>query len=336
MRRVVPLLGLLCLSVAGLTACGSDDDKETGSVEVSGAFGQQPTVKITDTPLVRSETESDVVIEGDGPEVAAGDTVFINLYIGDGFNGQKALSSYDKPKDTSTGKDKKSDKAEERPSQQFMLTLLDSQPFPAIRDALDGVKVGSRVEVLSTPEDAFGAQGNPTIGIGNKDTVVFVVDLMSKAYDAPEGATKPLPKGLPSVIEADGKVTGLDFTGTGKPSTKLEVHTLVQGPGAAIKPAGSQVAMRYLGQVWKAKQPFDENYSAAGPGFVSADSGTISAATIPGQLIKGWNEGLVGVKAGSRVMLVVPAKWGYGDTGSGDKIKPGDTLVFVVDILGVG
>jgi peptidylprolyl isomerase len=109
---------------------------------------------------------------------------------------------------------------------------------------------------------------------------------------------------------------------------------MVEGTGPAIKKSGSQVAMRYLGQVWQAETPFDENYSAAGPGFPN-QSGGIDPATIPGQLIKGWNEGLLGVTAGSRVMLVVPSKWGYGEQGSGELIKGGDTLVFVVDILGV-
>lgn len=364
MRRVAATLGTLCLALSVLTACGEEDGVEnTGSVTVTGGFGQQPDVEY-DGRVVRTDTESEVLIEGSGAEVAEGDTVFLELYIGNGFDGEEGLTTFeveaDEPEEQPTeeptdeetkgskgnkrdDKDKggKDDKAaeddatpvtEDQPP--FMLTLNNDQAFPGVRAALDGVTVGSRVQVLATPEDAFGEFGNPGLGIANSDTVVFVVDVVEKVLTAPEGTEKPLPNGLPEIVESNGVPSSLDFTGLGEPSDDLEVHTLVEGSGAAIKKSGSQVAMRYLGQVWKGDSPFDENYSAAGPGFPNQNGG-IDPATIPGQLIKGWNEGLVGVKAGSRVMLVVPARYGYGKQGSGEQIKAGDTLVFVVDVLGV-
>nr|MTA38309.1 peptidylprolyl isomerase [Actinomycetota bacterium] len=52
-------------------------------------------------------------------------------------------------------------------------------------------------------------------------------------------------------------------------------------------------------------------------------------------VIQGFHDALVGQKVGSRVVVIIPSELGYGDTGSGDQIKGGDTLVFVVDILGV-
>lgn len=367
MRRVAATLGTLCLALTVLTACGEDDGVEdSGAVTVTGDFGQQPEVQY-DGRVVRNDTESEVLIEGSGAEVAEGDTVFLELYIGNGYDGEEGLTTFEvdapteepteEPTDKETegsdkgGKkddkgsgDEKDDNSDDGADDDakpatvneppFMLTLNSDQAFPGVRDALEGVKVGSRVQVLSTPEDAFGEFGNPALGIANQDTVVFVVDLVEKVLSAPEGTEKQLPEGLPSIVESDGVVSSLDFTGTGEPSNDLEVHTVVEGNGPAIKKSGSQVAMRYLGQVWKGATPFDENYSAAGPGFPNQNGG-IDPATIPGQLIKGWNEGLVGVKAGSRVMLVVPSRYGYGKQGSGDQIKAGDTLVFVVDILGV-
>lgn len=370
MRRVAATLGTLCLALTALTACGEDDGVEdAGAVTVTGDFGEQPEVGY-DGRVVRNDTESEVLIEGSGAEVAEGDTVFLELYIGNGFDGEQGLTTFEveapveepseEPTDKETkgsdkgsdkgGKDKggKKDKADDgaddgadddaKPATlnepPFMLTLNSDQAFPGVRDALEGVTVGSRVQVLSTPEDAFGEFGNPALGIANSDTVVFVVDVVEKVLTAPEGTGKQLPEGLPSIVESNGVVSSLDFSGTGEPSNDLEVHTVVEGDGPAIKKSGSQVAMRYLGQVWKGATPFDENYSAAGPGFPNQNGG-IDPATIPGQLIKGWNEGLVGVKAGSRVMLVVPSRYGYGKQGSGDQIKAGDTLVFVVDVLGV-
>jgi peptidylprolyl isomerase len=369
-RRVAATLGTLCLALTVLTACGEDDGAEdSGAVTVTGGFGEQPEVEY-DGRVVRNDTESEVLIEGSGAEVAEGDTVFLELYIGNGFDGEQGLTTFEveapaeepteepteEPSDEPTDKetkgsekgDKKDGKADDKADDgadddakpatvnepPFMLTLNSDQAFPGVRAALEGVKVGSRVQVLSTPEDAFGEFGNPALGIANQDTVVFVVDVVEKVLPAPEGTEKQLPEGLPSIVESDGVVSSLDFSGTGEPSNDLEVHTVVEGNGPAIKKSGSQVAMRYLGQVWKGATPFDENYSAAGPGFPNQNGG-IDPATIPGQLIKGWNEGLVGVKAGSRVMLVVPSRYRYGKQGSGELIKAGDTLVFVIDVLGV-
>jgi len=55
-----------------------------------------------------------------------------------------------------------------------------------------------------------------------------------------------------------------------------------------------------------------------------------------GQVIKGWDQGVAGMKVGGRRRLVIPARLGYGDRGAGRDIKPGETLVFVVDLLKVG
>jgi peptidylprolyl isomerase len=358
-RRLVAPLGILFLTLSVLSACGEDDPAgDTGSVAVTGAFGEQPEVSY-DGRVARTDTESEVLIEGTGAEVAEGDTVFVELYIGNGYDGEEGLSTFEQPAEEATEEpseepteeetdkgDKKGDKKDSKESEEpeepetvdqppFMLPLAPDQLFPGVREAVEGAKVGSRIQVLATPEDAFGEGGNPALGIGNTDTVVFVVDLVERVLPAPEGTEQTLPEGLPSIVESDGKVTSLDFTGTpADPPTDLEVHTIIEGDGAAIKKSGSQVAMRYLGQVWKADTPFDQNYDAVGPGFPNQNGG-IDPATIPGQLIKGWNEGLVGVTAGSRVMLVVPSRFGYGKEGSGDLIKGGDTLVFVVDVLGV-
>src|SRR5699024_195728 len=116
---------------------------------------------------------------------------------------------------------------------------------------------------------------------------------------------------------------GFDFSKAPAEAPRLRKVTLVQGDGAPVQ-KGSYLAMRYLGQVWGSDKVFDENYSKQITPF---QIGT-------GNLIKAWDQLLVGVKAGSRVMLIVPSEFGYGDKGQGKDIKPGDDLVFVVDVLG--
>ena len=103
------------------------------------------------------------------------------------------------------------------------------------------------------------------------------------------------------------------------------MSTILQGTGAPIT-AGDEVVSQYVGQIWASGTEFDSSWSRNDP-----------AAFIVGanQLIPGWDKGLVGVKAGSRVLLVIPPADGYGSAGqSSAGIKGTDTLVFVIDILG--
>lgn len=323
LRRVVALPAVLCLSLLTLTACGDDDSsvENAGSVTVSGEVGQAPEVEY-DGRITRSTTDVEVLTEGSGEEIAEGDTAFVHFYIGNGYTGEKAASTYDVPEG---GK-----KTDVKPQ---MVTVT-GETLEPIREALVGARTGARVLVMATPEDAYEEQGNPNIGIGNLDAVVFVVDVLAKVLPAPSGTEKPLPAGMPTLVESDGKPTGFDFSEAARSAgDRLRTIPLVQGDGPAIK-KGSQVALRYLGQQWGRQRKFDDNYDATAPGLPDA-SGSVSAVTIPGSLIEGWNQGLIGVKAGSRVLLVIPEALGYGPKPKKDDGKPHGDLVFVIDVLGV-
>ncbi|MET1060275.1 MAG: FKBP-type peptidyl-prolyl cis-trans isomerase [Nocardioides sp.] len=306
MRRVVVLLGSLALLLVGLTACGDDDGstENTGKVTVSGDFGSQPKVTY-DGEVNRATTSTKVLTEGTGATVEEGDHALVHLYIGNGFTGEKSLSTYDQK------------------TPQVVPVTKDA--LPALRKAMVGKKAGSRIEVLSSPKDAFGESGNPDLYIGNGDSVVFVVDILDTVLDAPEGTEQKAPSSAPTVVEKDGKVTGLDFSKAGKPSKKLKVITLTEGEGAPIKKK-SYAVVRYLGQTYDGKKPFDESFS----------SETLEARQVGvGGYIKGWDKGLIGVKAGSRVMLLVPPSEGYGKAGQGKDIQGDDTMAFVIDVLAV-
>jgi len=113
-------------------------------------------------------------------------------------------------------------------------------------------------------------------------------------------------------------------TASGAQATKLTSKVLTEGDGAEVK-KGDLLVADYLGQTWRDNKVFDNSYDRGQP------------ASFPigvGQVIPGWDETLVGVKAGSRVELVIPPDKGYGSQGNAQAgIKGDDTLVFVVDVL---
>jgi len=304
--RLVAASGVLVLTGLSLTACGSDDGSGSevvgglDSVTISGDVGKAP--KVTwDGQVGPDDIETEVVSEGDGDVIEAGDGALAHIWIGNGYTEDEAYSSY------------------ESKAPQLLVGEI-SEPF---QQALEGHKVGSRVAVAATAEDAFGEGGNPQLGIGNKDGVVFVVDLMAKVGDEPSGEEREAAKWAPSLIEADGVITGLDFADANKPSKNLLDTTLIKGDGPVVE-SGQTIAVNYLGQVYDAKKPFDESYSKDPTSFPIG----------VGQVVPGWDKALVGQAVGSRVILSIPPADGYGAKGNESAgIKGTDTLFFVVDIL---
>ncbi|MCA1710643.1 MAG: FKBP-type peptidyl-prolyl cis-trans isomerase [Actinobacteria bacterium] len=114
------------------------------------------------------------------------------------------------------------------------------------------------------------------------------------------------------------------FTFPGPPPATLKKEVLREGKGPVVA-SGDLLVADYLGQVWQGAV-FDNSYDRKSPaGFVI---GT-------GKVIPGWDQVLVGVKAGSRVLMSIPPAQGYGSSGNEQAgIKGTDTLVFVVDVIG--
>jgi peptidylprolyl isomerase len=312
--RSAALSGVLVLSLLGLAACGSgsSDSEEGGaslsSVTIEGKQGEKPKVTF-DGRLDGSKEEIETLVKGDGETVADGDTVQANWWIGNGFTEEEAQSTY-----------------AEGGAPQSVEVSEDILPF--LRETMIGHKVGDRVVLLTSAEKAYGETGNASIGIGNKDAVLAIVDIMGRKetvppLDGPQGEEKKPASWAPTLVEKDGVVTGFDFTNAHKPSGKLIATTLVKGDGAKVK-SGQTLTVDYLGQVYDAKKPFDESFSGEPAEFPIG----------VGQVIKGWDERLVGRTVGSRVILEIPPADGYPDGNESAGIKKTDTLFFVVDILG--
>jgi peptidylprolyl isomerase len=106
---------------------------------------------------------------------------------------------------------------------------------------------------------------------------------------------------------------------------ELLIDDLVVGSGDEATP-GSKVAVHYVGVAHSTGEQFDASW----------DRGESFAFTLgAGQVIAGWDNGVAGMRVGGRRRLVIPAHLGYGSRGAGGVIAPGETLLFVVDLLAV-
>ena len=112
----------------------------------------------------------------------------------------------------------------------------------------------------------------------------------------------------------------------GPPPAELVIEDLEVGEGPEAV-AGSPVAVHYVGVAWSDGNEFDSSWSR---------SDHFSFPLGAGHVIPGWDQGVAGMRVGGRRKLTIPPHLAYGERGAGGAIGPNETLVFVVDLVGVG
>jgi peptidylprolyl isomerase len=317
---VVALTG----SLAACTTAESDDaaactPTESGSasdgVEVTGDFGSKPTVVIDD-PLTTEATERTVDIEGDGKVAEEGDTVTVDFMLFNATSGEQvAGTEYTDGSTTTFGVD-------------------DTQYLAGIVKTLECSTVGSRVVGVVPPADSWGDTGATDLGVEATDSIVLVMDVVDvetpvttdETLPKADGADQPLPEGFPAVtvtLAEDGTPT-ITLPGGDAP-TELQVATLKEGDGPVVG-EGADVQVKYVGMKWSDGTIFDAS-------TWSEDAVSFNTA----QVISGFTSALEGATVGSQVLVIIPPALGYGEA-SADNTNDlaGETLVFVVDILGLG
>lgn len=327
MRKAIPFL-LTIGVVASLAACSPADSttaensgdctptasgSASAAVQVSGDFGVKPEVTI-DFPTDVSETERSVAIAGDGDIVAVlGGTANVHYTL---FSGQ-------------TGEQLDATDYEEAGIVPFP---VDPELFlVGIVKTIECSTPGSRVVGVIPAEESFPDDAaREQLGVGADDDIVFVVDVIS--VDAPpapplpraDGEDQPAEDGFPEVeLDDDGRPT-ITIPDT-DPPTELEVAVLKQGAGETIQ-ENSDVVVHYVGMNWTTGEIFDESWARGMPETFNT-----------GQVVQGFKTALEGQQVGSQIIAVLPPSEGYGEAGSeGAGISGTDTIVFVVDILGIG
>jgi peptidylprolyl isomerase len=114
----------------------------------------------------------------------------------------------------------------------------------------------------------------------------------------------------------------IDFPG-GEPPAELEITDIWEGNGAEANP-GDLVQVHYVGVAYSTGEEFDASWNRGDP--LQFELGA-------GHVIAGWDQGVQGMKVGGRRQLIIPPGLAYGDRGAGNRIAPGETLIFVCDLV---
>jgi peptidylprolyl isomerase len=160
--------------------------------------------------------------------------------------------------------------------------------------------------------------------------------------DSRDSASKPAPSPTTTATETNPQAPSTPTEGgkvsknvkekpeipkpTGPPPTKLEALDIVKGKGKAAK-KGDKVSVQYVGVTFSTGEEFDASWSRNEPFEFTLGNG---------EVIPGWDEGVVGMKEGGRRQLTIPAELAYGASGQPPAIGPNEALVFVIDMVKVG
>jgi peptidylprolyl isomerase len=288
---------LVALLLVGAVGCsGSVRSEDTRSAEevvtgltVSGEPGTAPVVRMR-APLKIDETTSAVTAEGTGAPIQVDQLFVIELSIFDARTGKAAVSRL-----------------------ALAAKSTDDQLFPKLSEALVGVREGSRLVLAATAADAFAGGGVPPSGVERADPVVVVADVVAvppvDVLDTIDGRPVPAVPHLPELVATQGVPTAISFTHV-TPVREPRAYPLVEGSGPAVT-KHDLITVDYLAQRSRQDDPFEDTF------FKEPVQVAIGTGTAP----PGWDEFLVGVHRGSRLVIYGPDKDGM--------------IAWVVDVLGV-
>lgn len=269
-------------------------------VSVDGEFGAKPTIDFSGA-LASKVIETKVLKEGTGPAIVGKQYVRFDYTILNGTTkANLGQSTYD-----ATGGEA-----------QFLMTGTTVD----ICHGLTGVKEGSRVAILIP---AGMATADDTDQLKKTDSVLFVIDVHKVYLQGTSSNVRATDSGMPAVVFAPDGTPGVTMPKTAPP-TELKLNTLLDGSGEVIA-LGDTVTLNYSGFLWESGDLFDSSWTNGKPEQFQITEGG---------LIQGFVKALVGAKAGSKLVAVMPPALAYGEQGNGT-IPGNATLVFVIEVLGI-
>jgi FKBP-type peptidyl-prolyl cis-trans isomerase len=169
-----------------------------------------------------------------------------------------------------------------------------------------------------------GSGGSSTITVGNENSADNAL-IKSSGKTASTPATPTTPTSTAKTPTSGPLATKPKVAvPSGAAPSKLVIKELIKGTGAEAK-AGQSVTVNYVGVLYKGGKEFDSSWKRSEPFTFTLGKG---------QVIKGWDRGVAGMKVGGRRELIIPSELAYGKAGSPPTIPANAPLVFVVDLLG--
>lgn len=279
------------------TEAASPQEEATVWSDLSGLEVDDADLPAVDVPApwAIDSTQVEVIRDSDNPQVLNDNSVATVHYIGvNGRTGEVFNDSYEL-------------------GQPVPFSL--QQVIPGFVKGLSGQKVGSRVLIGMPPEDGYPQGQPPHIEPG--DSLIFVVDIISANFDEATGEAVEPAEGLPAVtMETDGPTVAMPDA---EPPAELVIQPLVQGPGQQVQES-DVIQVKFRTWNWTTGEMIEDAWHP--------QQGPL------GSLIEGWKQGLVGQTTGSRMLLVAPPEMAYPNGNpSNPTVEPGQTLVYVIDIL---
>jgi peptidylprolyl isomerase len=211
------------------------------------------------------------------------------------------------------------------------------QPIVGLDEGMDGMKRGGKRKIWVPAKAGYGVRGSPPQVPPNSD-LVFEVELLLLV--TPEKAAELTDDAKKRMSEDEKKLRAEFIAQQTKPPTGKDVPEAERKEFATVSGvkyvderigdgrdavAGCYVDVLYVGRLTNGSK-FDSRLTKESPFVFMLGAGKV---------IKGWDEGLLGMKVGGKRRLVIPPEMGYGKTGAGDKIPPNSTLIFDVELLRV-
>lgn len=213
----------------------------------------------------------------------------------------------------------------------YAATILDGATGSVLSQA--GYTPGEILPEQISPSNLGQIFGCATVGsrltlataTGNETTpsVVYVIDVLGITPTAAWGEEQAPVAGMPTVSLGDGGAPAITIPEGQTPPTETQVATLKKGDGPVVQ-AGNQVLLQYTGVRWSNGETFDSTW----------DKGGVPTSFATNKVVAGFQKALEGQTVGSQVLVTMTPADGYGEGDINTTDLKGETLVFVIDILG--
>lgn len=322
MRKAVALTaaaGLLLSLAACSTSAPSGTCETTISagdssslVTATGSFGAQPVASFP-TPLVTDGIQVSTLTKGDGPVLYPGEYATFQITAFDAATTNARLTgTYD-------------------PAQAFITHV--GAGTSNLGRIFECQTVGSRIAATVTAADLYGFLSvDKTVLPDPKQTLVIVADIEGSALGKAYGTLQSVVRGMPSVVTAPDGTPGITIPAAAAPSVYSSA-VIRAGDGETVT-AGESVWVHYLRTSWTAPSSGLKS-TWANDGVPERVTLTELNATDGTGINAGMLKAIVGQKVGSQVIAIVPPSLGFPAGSEPSGVTAGDTLVYVIDILGV-